>query len=99
MEETYIEDHASGSGTATVSGTGDNEIVTLEPGEYWEYPTWYYGISTNATITKDKYQTGSGTIIVRYRTGPTKVATEALGWSLYSGEFNSLGWVGMRVEG
>jgi len=47
----------------------------------------------------DKYLTGSGTINVFYRTGATKVATEALGWTPYSGSFVSLGWVGIRVEG
>ena len=98
VEEDYTIDHADGSGTGTVSGSGDDEILTLDPGEYWEYPTWYYGIG-NARIFKDKYQTGSGTIVVKYRTEATKAATEVLGWTVYSGEFNSLGWVGIKVEG
>jgi len=82
-----------------VNGTGDDEALTLDPGENWEYPTWYYGVASNARITKDKYQSGSGTITVYYRTGITKEATELLGWTAYSGDFASLGWVGIRVEG
>jgi len=99
VEEDYAEDHASGSGTGTVNSTGDSETLTVNPGEYWEYPTWYYGTGSNARITKDKYLTGSGTINVYYRTGATKGATELLGWTAYSGDFVSLGWVGIRVEG
>jgi hypothetical protein len=81
-----------------VSGSGDDEILTLASGEYWEYPTWYYG-TKNACIFMDKYQSGSGTINVYYRTASDKATCEGLGWTAYSDEFASLGWVGIRVEG
>ena len=98
MEEDFTRDHSDGAGTGTVSGSGDDEILTLGVGEYWEYDTWYFG-GGQARIDMDKYQTGSGTIIVKYRTGVTKEATELLGWTAYSGSFTSNGWVGIRVEG
>jgi len=81
-----------------VEGSGDDERVLLGPGEYWEYPTWYLGTG-QARITKDKYQSGSGTVIVYYRTGTSEANCEAQGWTLYSGDFTSEGWVGIRVEG
>ena len=98
IDEAYAEDHSSGSGTGSVEGTGDDERLILGTGEYWEYPTWYLGVGM-ARITKNKYKSGSGTIIVYYRTAGNKIATELLGWTEYTGDFESAGWVGIRVEG
>jgi hypothetical protein len=100
-EEDFIED-ISGNWTGnniSISGSGDNETLTLHcPSACATNLTWYLG-SGSAQIIIDKYQTGQGTLTsIEYKTGTTKVAAEAASWQIYNGtNFNSLGWVVVRL--
>ncbi len=100
-EEDFVED-ISGNWTGnniSISGSGDNETLTLHcPSACATNLTWYLG-SGSAQIIIDKYQTGQGTLTsIEYKTGTTKVAAEAASWQIYNGtNFNSLGWVVVRL--
>ena len=61
-----------------------------------ESTPWYLGAG-NAVIRIDKYNTGSGTVLVEYRTGATQAACLAASYATYVGSFVSLGWVQIRI--
>jgi len=93
----YADDFSNWSGTATASGSGDTEILTVLDSEE--------GISNKVqtgakelVIEYDYYRTGSGTPgTIYYKTAATEGALDAQGWTLYTSHFTSLGWVQVRV--
>lgn len=99
VDEDYdINFQGNWTGTALITGSGDAEKILFDAGENLQLASWNLGSGT-ATIELDKYQSGyDGSITVKYRTGATKAACEAAGWTTYSGSFTSLGWVGVRLE-
>jgi hypothetical protein len=86
------------SGDATATGSGDAEKLRFKSGEYRETED----IDTSGTpvviIQKDKYQSGSGTITVKYKTAATQGGLTSESWSTYTVPFESSGWVKVRVE-
>jgi hypothetical protein len=78
------------TGTGTIEGSGDNEVIRLKPGQYMESESWY--------IQRDFYQSGSGSVTIEYRTGATRAVCDAAGWTAYSEPFSSSNWVGVRLE-
>ena len=85
------------SGTGEASGSGDSEIITLDESEYLESETWNTGVVTIG-INANKYNSGTGTPTIKYKTGDTESNCEADSWHNYSGSFSSDGWVKVRVE-
>lgn len=101
VTETNVRDFSGNwTGTGSVSGAGDAEILSLDAGEYMESEVVNSGSET-ITVTKDKYGSGGmGTagITVKYRTGATVAVCEAASWTAYSTPFSSLGYFQVRVE-
>lgn len=96
VDEKYIGNLADGAGTATVTGTGNSENLTINNVEYWILPAVQTG-AVEIKIVYDKYQAGSGSGLIQYRTGATRGACETVGWNAYAGHFTSLGWIQART--
>jgi len=85
------------AGTGTISGAGDSEQIELLSSEYEESETWEIGAG-RIKITIDKYGTGSGTVVVKYKDGNSLANCEADSWHNYTGSYVSSGWVKVRIE-
>ena len=86
----------AGSGYRIV-GSGDSEKVEFESGGYIELETWNLGVML-CEITKDQYNTGSGTLTIKYKNGSTEANCDADTWNTYSVPFACTGWIKIRVE-
>ena len=97
IAEDYAEDLSTWTGTATVSGSGDSEIITFTSGQEKISPVWNLGTGY-FMITVDKYNTGSGTILVQYKTGATSGDCGSDTWRDYSDFLISLGYVQIKLN-
>jgi len=95
--EDYTGDLADGSGSATVVGSGDDEVVNIDEGENWTLPSVNTG-TIEIELTYDQYQTGLGTGIIEYRTGNSRGNCESQSWTTYTIHFTSSGWVQVRLS-
>jgi hypothetical protein len=86
----------AGSGYRII-GTGDAEKVELEAGGWFELETWNFGVTT-CKLTEDKYETGSGSITLKYKNGNSEANCEADSWTVYTAPFACTGWIKIRVE-
>lgn len=98
-DETHSRKFSDGwAGTGQASGTGDGENLILDGTEYMISEMVELGAG-NATITIDKYDTGSGPApTIEYKNGDSEANCDADSWNVYSGEFTSLGFVRIRVS-
>lgn len=96
VAEKYIGNLVEGTGTSTVSGTGNDEYLTIDDGKYWLFPAVQTG-TVEIKIGYDKYQAGSGNGSIQYRTGANKGACETTPWNNYTAHFTSLEWIQVRV--
>ena len=80
-----------------ITGTGDSEKVYLFSGGYVELETFNFG-ARDCRIKKDAYQTGFGTVIIKYKNGDTLENCEADTWTTYTGWFTCSGYVKVRAE-
>lgn len=88
----------TGTGTILDAGVADDERVALNEGEYEDSETWNLGIGT-ATVTLDKYGSGSGpTPDIYYKNGVSQAACDADTWHLYDTNFYCNGWAKVRVH-
>jgi hypothetical protein len=99
VDENNVRDFSGNwSGSATITGSGDAEKVRLKTGQNLESED----IDTSGTpvvrILKDKYQSGSGSVTVKYKTAATQGGLSGEGWTTYTVPFASSGWVKVRVE-
>lgn len=85
------------TGTADISGAGDTEIVTFYAGDYEESETWNIGAGRIKILT-DKYRSGSGSLVISYKSGDSKVNCESDSWHVYSAPFTTTGWIKIRIE-
>ena len=96
--ELNIKDFTDWTGTGTVSGSGDSEIISLHSGDYMESPTWNFGIGT-LIIGKDIYASGYGAPDIYYKTGDSEATCDADTWTLYTGSPVACArWVKVRIE-
>ena len=99
-DEEYIRDFTGniteGSGYR-ILGSGDLERVEFEAGGYIEIETWNLGVM-RCSITTDKYESGSGSLAIKYKDGVDQSACEADSWNVYTGAFDCTGWIKVRVE-
>ena len=99
-DEEYIRDFTGniteGSGYR-ILGSGDLERVEFEAGGYIEIETWNLGVM-RCSITTDKYESGSGSLTIKYKDGVDQSACEADSWNVYTGAFDCTGWIKVRVE-
>lgn len=87
------------SGTGTITGSGDAEQIELQTGEYMESVDWNLGscLFNSARLRQNVYQAGDD-VTLKYKTAATQGALAGVGWSAYTGPFQSLGWVKIRIE-
>jgi len=85
------------SGDASIQGLGDAERIQFDSGEYEESETWYIGAGRVRLII-DKYGSGSGTPVVKYKQGSSQALCEADSWHAYTIPFVCGGWVKIRLE-
>ncbi|MHA2136290.1 MAG: hypothetical protein ACW99J_20715, partial [Candidatus Thorarchaeota archaeon] len=88
---------ADWTGDGAISGSGDSEIITLDPSEYMESVTWNMGAG-RVTLDDDKYGTSRGGRFLQYKTGASEATCDAASWTTYTVPFVSLGWVKVRAE-
>jgi len=99
VDELNIRDFSGNwTGTGAVSGSSDSEKLLICVDEYMESETWQLGAG-NASITLNKYGSGSGSPPIQYKTGADASACEADSWHNYSTSFTSLGYVKIRLNG
>ena len=96
MLEPNIRDLSVWTGTGTVENSGDAERLALASGEYMESEVVEVGL-LSVIMAINVYQSGDA-VAIKYRThaDPTSLLSEA--WLDYAGEFESLGYVQMRLE-
>ena len=92
----FLGNITSGAGYR-VLGAGDLERVELEAGGWIELETWNFGTML-CKISRDKYETGSGSVVIKYKNGSSEAICDADGWTEYSVEFDCDNWVNVRVE-
>ena len=85
------------TGSAAIVGAGDDERLHFIDGQDKESESRYVGTG-QTQITINSYKAGKGTPTIEYRTADNKAACDVAGWVAYVGAFNSLGWVGVRLE-
>jgi hypothetical protein len=84
--------------TGEISGSGDAETLTLDPGEYAEFRMVNVG-TIEIEILYDNYQSGSGPApTIKYKDGDSEANCNADTWNTYSVPFTSAGYVKIRFE-
>ena len=83
------------TGTGSISGSGDAEVLCVDSGETMESEVVETGAVT-ITLLQNVYAVGD-TITINYRHGATEAACLSAGWNLYTGQFVSLGFVQVQV--
>ena len=97
VEDNVIDFANQGEGTATPSGSGDSEILTIDDSEYWEFRDINFGTG-ECTLDTSKYQSPTGLPVVKYKTAVTQIGLSSESWTVYTVPFTSSGWVKVRVE-
>jgi hypothetical protein len=85
------------TGTADIENSGDDERLVFEVGEEESSECRYIGTGQK-TIKLNQYQSGKGSPTIEYATAATKADCVSSGWTAYSGSFNCLGWVKVRLS-
>lgn len=85
-----------GSGTATITGSGDSEKLVFMPGQYWEFEQVNTGEET-ITITQNQYEAGDD-VTIKYRTGADQAACSAASYSTYTVPVESSGIFQVKLE-
>ena len=85
------------TGTGAINGSDDDEVINLDSGEYMESEVVNVGAGPTR-INLDDYQSGSGTVTVKYKDGNSVANCEADTWHTYSAPFTSLGYTKIRLE-
>ena len=99
VTETNIRDFSGNwTGTGSVSGSGDAEIISLDSGEYMESEVVQISSGKTVRLRQNVYDGTGDDVTLKYRTGATSAACQAAEWSAYSTPFGSLGYVQVRVE-
>jgi hypothetical protein len=84
------------TGTGSVGGSGDEEVLEIHTGEYMQSAAYELGLGSYA-ITVNKYRAG-GTPIISYKTASTSAGIAGASLLSFSGSFSSLGWIQVRLE-
>ena len=84
------------TGTGEISGAGDAETICLSVGEYMESEVIVTGTLT-VELLQNNYAAGDD-VLLRYRHGASEAACLAASWTNYTGVFDSLGYVQVRLE-
>jgi len=98
VEEANIRNFAANwTGTGAITGSADDEIITLDYTESMESEVVNIGANT-VKITLDKYGAGSGpAATVEYKDGDSEANCEADTWNSYTVPFVSTGYVKIKV--
>ena len=82
---------------AALSELRFDEHILFSRHNYIETETWCFGVK-KCKISKDKYALGFGEVSIKYKTGSTKADCEADSWKKYTGDFDCLGWVKVKID-
>lgn len=85
------------TGTGTIQGTGDAEVICLEAGEYMISGVVFIG-SVNVELLQNHYDPSGDDVLLRYRHGDSEANCLAAAWNDYVAPFASLGYVQVRLE-
>ncbi len=85
------------TGTGTISGINDAEVVCLSTGEYMESEVVNTGVQT-VELLQNNYDPSGADVLLRYRHGNSEANCLAAAWNNYIGTFVSLGYVQIRLE-
>jgi hypothetical protein len=96
-EDNIREFFGNWTGTGTITGSGDNEQIELEVGQWMESEVVDTLGVDRLLVIQNKYQSGD-TFTVKWRTAATKDGVLSATWNTYSVDFESLGYCQLRVE-
>jgi hypothetical protein len=87
------------SGSGEITGSGDEESIELHTGDILEMDVpWHICDRRKRIVLKyNKYRSGSPAVI-KYKIGETLAECNLDTWHIYTGPFNHLGWIRVRVE-
>lgn len=85
------------TGTGSISGNGDAEVLCLDPGEYMESEVVYTDTNT-VELLQNNYDPTGDDAVIKYRHGATEAACLSASWNNYVAPFVSLGYVQIRHE-
>jgi len=85
------------TGTGTISGSGDAEVINLNTGEYMQSEIVNMGADTVA-LKQNFYNTAGDDATLYYRTAASEEAITSETWVLYTGNFTSLGYVQVKLQ-
>jgi hypothetical protein len=85
------------TGTATIQDSGDTERIRFAPGQYMQSEIANPG-SFRITLSLNVYRSGDS-VTLKYRTAATIEGIESAEWIIYTGAFQSSGYVQLRLEG
>lgn len=85
------------TGTGSVSGVGDAEIVSLDSGEFMISEVVETG-NRHVELDQNHYDPSGDNAVLKYRTGISQAACEAASWTDYTAPFLSDGFVQVRLE-
>jgi hypothetical protein len=87
------------AGTGIIDGTGDTERLGLGDGGYMESEDWHITVSASQVrLSYDKYRTGSGSPVIKYKNSSSKNGLSVVDWITYTEPFDGSGWVKVRIE-
>lgn len=84
------------TGTGTISGSGNAELICVGAGEFMESEIIETG-TESIELLQNVYAAGDE-VLIKYRHGATVEDCEAATWIIYSTSFDSLGFVQVRIE-
>lgn len=87
-------DHWTGDGT--IESSGDDERLLLYGGQVMTSEVWATGIR-KIGVALNQYLSGDAAT-VEYRTGADATTCQAASWTPYTGSFDSLGYVQVRLS-
>lgn len=83
------------TGTGAIENSGNTERLALEAGENMESEDWQTG-ALSVTISLNVYAAGDA-VTVQYKTAASQGDLAGASYNAYAGEFESLGWVKVKV--
>lgn len=85
------------TGTGTISGSGDEEVINLNMGEYMTSEIVNTG-ATDVYLRQNFYDTSGDDVTLYYRTAATEGGITSATWTEYTAQFTSLGYVQVKLQ-
>ena len=85
------------TGTGSIGGSDDEEALEIESGNYMESENMQLGTGC-VLISINKYRSGTGVPVKKYKTAGTSGDLAGAAWLAYSDQFYCEGWAKIRLE-